>query len=715
MISNHRGLAGEIGFPFITTSSSSPSCGSFILNCTDVFNTKLQFSKQEKWYYVEHIDYSANSIIIRDPDLQSQLEFNRCDPLTNFTLPVSPSVLFKDASPASTFLKCKRDEKSQDSQQELELLHSLSNFTGCIDNYDIYFSRYSNISLLPLPERCLAVQLPASQLLYAGNKMTYGMHAILAESGQGTISYETLKYNRWGVALAPSPQKMPHISAYHSNTVVVPPSPRGDYTAMPTVIVAPSPRGDYTARPTVIVAPSPLGDNTAMPTVFVRPRPRGDNTGTPYIVAPPGKKNSSAADAKNLTFLLRPVFSLRWEVLPICSKCLQGNGGFCAEDAKGNIRCGGLKDNGRRRKIIIAILISVFAFFLLPLLVMLNHFSRKGYFKRTRNAQLFEDFLQNHPSLALQRFSYSGIKKMTKSFKEKLGQGGYGGVFKGKLLDGHLVAVKVLAESKGNGEEFINEVASISKTSHVNIVSLVGFCCERSKRALVYEFMPNGSLDKFIYLNSSNSCFSLSLETLYDIAIGIATGLAYLHSGCTRRIVHFDIKPHNILLDHNFCPKISDFGLAKLCTRKNSIISMQGVRGTVGYIAPELVLNYGGVSHKSDVYSYGMMVLEMVGARRNTDIGVSRTSDIYFPYWIYDHLEDDEAFRSLHGVASEEQKEIAKKMILVGLWCIQTKPPDRPSINQALEMLKGSLESLEAPPKPFLYSPERDPIRSSTT
>ncbi|KAK9091763.1 hypothetical protein Sjap_024940 [Stephania japonica] len=673
------GLAGEIGFPFINTSSSSPSCGSFILNCTDVFNSKLQFSKQGKWYYVERIDYSANSIIIRDPDLQNQLETNRCDPLTNFTLPVSPSVLFKDASPASTFLKCKRDEKSQDSQQELELLHSLSNFTSCIDNYAIYFWRYSNKSLLPLPQRCLAIQLPASQLLYAGNKATYP-NATLAESGGRSINYGALRANR---SLAPRHQTMSHKSANGSITVVAAPGPRGDNKGTVPYIVASG--------------------------------PQGHNTGTvPYIVAPPGNNNSSAADAKNLTFLLRPVFSLKWEVLPICSKCQQVSGGFCAEDANGNFLCGRLKDNGRRRKIIIAILISVFTFLLLPLLVMLYQFSRKRYFKRTRNAQLFEDFLQNHTSLALQRFSYSSIKKMTKSFKEKLGQGGYGSVFKGKLLNGRLVAVKVLTESKGDGQEFINEVASICRTSHLNIVSLVGFCCERSKRALVYEFMPNGSLDKFIYLNSSSSCSSLSLETLYDIAIGIATGLAYLHCGCTRRIVHFDIKPHNILLDHNFCPKISDFGLAKLCTRKNSIISMQGVRGTVGYIAPELVLNYGGVSHKSDVYSYGMMVLEMVGARRNTDIGVFRTSETYFPYWIYDHLEDEEALRSLHGVASAEQKEIAMKMILVGLWCIQTKPSDRPTINQALEMLKGSLKSLETPPKPFLFSPERDPIRSTT-
>ena len=223
---------------------------------------------------------------------------------------------------------------------------------------------------------------------------------------------------------------------------------------------------------------------------------------------------------------------------------------------------------------------------------------------------------------------------MTKSFKDKLGQGGYGGVYKGKLQDGCFVAVKVLKESKGNGEEFLNEVASISRTSHVNIVTLMGFCFEESKRALIYEFMPNGSLEKFIYKeNPLNANRQLGWEALYKIAVGIARGLEYLHRGCNTRILHFDIKPHNILLDENFCPKISDFGLAKICPREESVISMLGVRGTAGYIAPEVFCrNIGGVSHKSDVYSYGMMVLEMVGGRKNIDVSVDRVSEIYFPH-----------------------------------------------------------------------------------
>ncbi|KAL3731449.1 hypothetical protein ACJRO7_028343 [Eucalyptus globulus] len=308
--------------------------------------------------------------------------------------------------------------------------------------------------------------------------------------------------------------------------------------------------------------------------------------------------------------------------------------------------------------------------------------------------------------ISSRRYTYKDIKRMTNSFQEKLGQGGYGYVYKGKLRDGQLVAVKLLKNLKGDGEEFINEVASISRTSHVNVVSLLGFCFEGSKRALVYEFMTNGSLEKFIFKsNISEANQQLSWETLYNISLGIAQGLEYLHRGCNARILHFDIKPHNILLDRNYCPKISDFGLAKICPREESTVSMLGARGTVGYIAPELVIRgIGGVSHKSDVYSYGMMVMEMVSGRKNTEVEVDHTSEIYFPHWIHRRLGLQEEL-GLHGITNGEDKGIAKKMIIISLWCIQIDPRDRPAMTQVMEMLKGSVEALPIPPKPTLSSP----------
>ncbi|KAK3163830.1 hypothetical protein QOZ80_1AG0008840 [Eleusine coracana subsp. coracana] len=286
--------------------------------------------------------------------------------------------------------------------------------------------------------------------------------------------------------------------------------------------------------------------------------------------------------------------------------------------------------------------------------------------------------------------------KITSSFNNKLGEGGYGIVFKGTLHDGRLVAVKLLHDSKANGEEFVNEVMSIGRTSHVNIVSLFGFCLEGSKRALIYEYMPNGSLDKYIY--SENPKSILGWEQLYAIAVGIARGLEYLHHSCNTRIVHFDIKPQNILLDQNFCPKIADFGLAKLCHTKESKLSMTGARGTVGFIAPEVYSRaFGVVSTKSDVYSYGMMLLEMVGGRKNVKYVVETSSQNYFPEWIYDHFAQDDGLQACE--ITQEVDEIAKKMSLIGMWCVQILPMHRPTITKVLEMFERGSDELDMPPR----------------
>lgn len=288
--------------------------------------------------------------------------------------------------------------------------------------------------------------------------------------------------------------------------------------------------------------------------------------------------------------------------------------------------------------------------------------------KYTGNESNTEEELKRYQSLSPKRYRYSDLKKITKCFKEKLGEGGFGTAFKGNLKDGRMVAVKLLKGAKGNGEEFLNEVTSIGRTSHVNIVNLLGFCLERSKRALVYEYMANGSLGKYIYSESLR--LAIGLESLQKIAIGVARGLEYLHQGCSTRIIHFDIKPHNVLLDEDLCPKIADFGLAKLCHLKDSAISMAEARGTIGFIAPEVFSRgFGVVSTKSDVYSYGMMLLEMVEGRKNVKTNTDNSS-AYFPNWIYDHLAKD---LQSHEVTCENE-EIARKITLVGLWCIQTAP-----------------------------------------
>ncbi|XP_060203826.1 rust resistance kinase Lr10-like [Lycium barbarum] len=159
--------------------------------------------------------------------------------------------------------------------------------------------------------------------------------------------------------------------------------------------------------------------------------------------------------------------------------------------------------------------------------------------------QSIEDFLQIQSNLLTIKYSYSEIKKMTNKFKEKLGEGAYGTVFKGKLRSGPFVAVKMMHKSMASGQEFISEVSTIGRIHHVNVVQLVGFCVEGSKRALLYEFMLNGSLDKYIFLQEGT--VSLTYKKMFNISLGVARGIAYLHRGCDMQILHFDIKPHNIL------------------------------------------------------------------------------------------------------------------------------------------------------------------------
>ncbi|XP_054808111.1 LEAF RUST 10 DISEASE-RESISTANCE LOCUS RECEPTOR-LIKE PROTEIN KINASE-like 2.2 [Prosopis cineraria] len=313
-----------------------------------------------------------------------------------------------------------------------------------------------------------------------------------------------------------------------------------------------------------------------------------------------------------------------------------------------------------------------------------------------------EDFLQSDNNIMPIRYSYRDIKKMTKGFKIRLGKGGFGSVFKGQLRSGRDVAVKILDKANTDGQEFINEVSTLGRIHHVNVVQLIGYCVERSKRALIYEFMQNGSLEKYIFSKLDENDQSLNVHQLYAISLGVARGIEYLHKGCAMQILHFDIKPHNILLDDNFIPKVSDFGLAKLYPTNNSIVSLTAARGTIGYMAPELFYrNVGGVSYKADIYSFGMLLMEMTGRRKNLNVLVEHSSQFYFPFWVYDQLNEGNEI-SIADATGEEMK-LARKMLIVGLWCIQTKPNDRPSMNKVVEMLEAEEQDLELPQKPYLY------------
>ncbi|XP_077218301.1 uncharacterized protein LOC143852667 isoform X2 [Tasmannia lanceolata] len=329
----------------------------------------------------------------------------------------------------------------------------------------------------------------------------------------------------------------------------------------------------------------------------------------------------------------------------------------------------------------------------MKLLLMNTFFVRK---KNKKNTQTQQELLENYGyNLSKIRYSYSDVEAMTMSFMDKLGEGGFGAVFKGTLPDGRLVAVKFLNSESHQGEiEFNHEVETLRRTDHVNIVSLLGFCSEDSKRALIYEFMPGGSLDRFIFGMEPRGARPLGWETLHKIAVGIARGLEYLHYGCSMHILHLDVKPSNILLDQDFCPKISDFGLAELWPIEESYV-VDHLCGTYGYMAPEYV-GQGRVSDKTDVYGYGMTLLQMVGGRKLSDPVAINNSEI--------HICD--LFNMLLGTrhlgleawfAGVAEEEIARKMILVSLWCTQGDAANRPSMRRVVEMLEGSIDNLQMP------------------
>ena len=284
------------------------------------------------------------------------------------------------------------------------------------------------------------------------------------------------------------------------------------------------------------------------------------------------------------------------------------------------------------------------------------------------------------------RFSYSDLHKATNNFSIKLGQGGFGSVYLGVLSDGTLLAVKQL-EAIGQGmEEFRAEFGLIGSIHHVHLVQLKGFCAEGHYRLLVYEYMGKGSLDRWIFQNNEGIPL-LDWNTRFNIAVGIAKGLAYLHEECEVKIVHCDIKPENVLLDDNFAAKVSDFGLAKLMDREQSLVCTQ-LRGTRGYLAPEWIFEYA-ISEKSDVYSYGMLLLEIIAGRKNYDPRQS-SDKAYLPTYAFKMREEENLKEILDPkLETDEEDERVVTAIKVALWCIQEDMHLRPPMTKVVQMLEG--------------------------
>ncbi|MBA0841924.1 hypothetical protein Goarm_001776, partial [Gossypium armourianum] len=299
--------------------------------------------------------------------------------------------------------------------------------------------------------------------------------------------------------------------------------------------------------------------------------------------------------------------------------------------------------------------------------------------------------------LTLTSFSYNELKRATNGFKEELGKGSFGAVYKGSLNRGrNLIAVKRLEKLVEEGErEFQAEMRAIGRAHHKNLVRLLGYCAEDSKRVLVYEYMGNGSLADLLFKSRQRPDW----DERTRIALDVARGILYLHEECETPIIHCDIKPQNILMDDYWRAKISDFGLAKLLMGDHTR-TFTVVRGTRGYMAPEWHKNVP-ISAKADVYSYGIVLLETVFCRRNLDTTVSNPEEIMLSILVYKCLVEKKLDKLVLG--EEVDKKSLERMVMVALWCIQDEPALRPSIKTVVMMLEG-ITDICIPPCPTASS-----------
>ena len=306
------------------------------------------------------------------------------------------------------------------------------------------------------------------------------------------------------------------------------------------------------------------------------------------------------------------------------------------------------------------------------------------FWKKENADEAEENYLDYVPGMPI-RYSYHDLQVMTGNFIKELGGGGFGTVFEGTLIDGTMVAVKRLdGQIK---KSFLAEVQTIGCTHHFNLVRLIGYCAEKFHRLLVYEYMSNGSLDKWIF--HKNSDMLLDWKHRKKIIIDIARGLTYLHEECRQKIVHLDIKPHNILLDENFNAKVSDFGLSRLVDREQSQV-VTTMRGTPGYMAPEWLSS--AITEKVDVYSFGIVLLEILCGRKNLDRSQPEEAvyllDLFkkniAEHQLLDLVDKNSEDMQLHG-------EEVVNMMRVAAWCLQNDFTKRPSMSMVVKVFEGAV------------------------
>lgn len=298
----------------------------------------------------------------------------------------------------------------------------------------------------------------------------------------------------------------------------------------------------------------------------------------------------------------------------------------------------------------------------------------------------------------MRSFSFDELARSTGGFSEEIGRGSFGAVYRGTIGDNNRsVAVKRLEEriSEEGEREFRAEITVIARTHHRNLVKLIGFCIEGSKKLLVYEFVSKGSLANLLFEGDTG----LSWKDRMKLALDVARGLLYLHEECDVRIIHCNINPHNILMDEACTAKISDFGFARLLKRGHSRTKKQD-DGTSMYLAPEWQKEDASVSVKADIYSFGVVLLEIICRRRNIEMNnISSADEILLSSWVYQCFAVGQLNKLIRHDEKDVDWKILERMVKVGLWCVQDHQSLRPATKNVILMLEG-LKDIPVPPSP---------------